>query len=135
MNLADENIRGNHQPGAGGWPTIRYFNKQTGYNGANYIKKTSKAMCDELGDESYLEDYVMDAAGLSTCDVSTGDGCSEKEKDYTSKWSSHDSSSLLKEQQRLNGMNIQKLKVDLAKWLKQRKAIIKQLLAQRPQDL
>jgi hypothetical protein len=32
-------------------------------------------------------------------------------------------------------MNAQKLKPDLALWLKQRKAIIKQLLRDRPQEL
>eukprot|EP01050_Picozoa_sp_SAG11_P058854 SAG11_NODE_37811_length_255_cov_0.660256_1_plen_39_part_10 len=28
--------------GAGGWPTIRYFNKETGYDGKPYPKKTDK---------------------------------------------------------------------------------------------
>ena len=30
VNLAEAQIRGNHNPGAGGWPTIRYFNQETG---------------------------------------------------------------------------------------------------------
>lgn len=135
MNLAEQNIRGNHQPGSGGWPTIRYFNKQTGYEGANYVKKTSKAMCDELGDESMLEDYIVDAAGLSLCALDSGEGCTDKEIEFISKWKNQDLSSLIKEQHRLNGMNAQKLKPDLAKWLKQRKAIIKQLLAQNSHEL
>jgi hypothetical protein len=135
VNLSEESIRGNHQPGAGGWPTIRYFNKQTGYEGANYVKKTSKSMCDELGDESYMEEYVMEAAGLSSCDSLSGAGCSEKELEFISKWKSQDQSSLNKEQARLNGMNPQKLKPDLAKWLKQRKTIIKQLLEIYSQEL
>jgi hypothetical protein len=36
---------GDLSPGAGGWPTIRYFNKATGYDGTPYAKKTDKAMC------------------------------------------------------------------------------------------
>lgn len=40
--------------GAGGWPTVRYFNKETGYGGKAYPKKTSKAMCDELGPKENL---------------------------------------------------------------------------------
>ena len=50
INLSEQQIRGNHNPGAGGWPTIKYFNKETGYEGATYNKKTDKSMCDELGD-------------------------------------------------------------------------------------
>ena len=42
VNLSEEQIRGNHNPGAGGWPTIRYFNKGTGYDGAPYAKKTDQ---------------------------------------------------------------------------------------------
>jgi len=36
---------GNLSPGRGGWPTVRYFNKETGYDGAAYEKKTSNPMC------------------------------------------------------------------------------------------
>jgi hypothetical protein len=82
-----------------------------------------------------MEDYVIEAAGVASCVPQSGEGCSEKEKEFISKWSSQDSSSLLKEENRLNGMNAQKLKPDLALWLKQRKAIIKQLLRDRPQEL
>jgi hypothetical protein len=135
VNLAEESIRGNHQPGAGGWPTIRYFNKVTGYEGASYVKKTSKSVCDELGQDSYMEEFVIEAASLHLCSTQSGDGCSEKEQEFISKWISQDSSSLLKEASRLNGMDAQKLKPGLAMWLKQRKAIIKQLLRDRPQEL
>ncbi len=31
--------------GAGGWPTIRYYNKATGYGGGAYTQKTGQAMC------------------------------------------------------------------------------------------
>ena len=48
VNLSEEPIRGGHNPGAGGWPTIRYFNAETGLAGASYVKKTDDAMC-ELG--------------------------------------------------------------------------------------
>ncbi len=45
--------------GQGGWPTVRYFNTATGYDGAPYQKKTSKSMCDELGDMTYMRAYVQ----------------------------------------------------------------------------
>ena len=37
------------RPGSGGWPTIRYYNKETGVDGASYTQKTSMSVCDELG--------------------------------------------------------------------------------------
>ena len=50
VNLQDAgNIPGKFGAGQGGWPTVRYFNAETGYDGAPYKQKTSKSMCDELG--------------------------------------------------------------------------------------
>ena len=50
--LQESGIRSIHgtdqSAGAGGWPTIRYYNKETGYGGGAYTKKTSDAMCTEL---------------------------------------------------------------------------------------
>jgi len=49
-------------PGAGGWPTVRIFTKETGYGGKAYEKKTSMAMCDELGPkEQYMKELVLGA--------------------------------------------------------------------------
>ena len=53
-------------PGAGGWPTIRYYNKETGPGGAAYKKVTSKAMCDELGDRKTMQAYVELAASTTS---------------------------------------------------------------------
>ena len=55
---------GAQNPGAGGWPTIRYYNRKTGYDGEAYVKKTSKSMCDELGGRApshpdAMEDFVV----------------------------------------------------------------------------
>lgn len=47
------------QPGAGGWPTVRKFNKATGLDGEAYKKHTSDAMCTELGPgKPHLHDYI-----------------------------------------------------------------------------
>jgi hypothetical protein len=52
---------GNLSPGAGGWPTVRYFNKATGYDGSPYQKKTSDPMCTELGPgKDYLSQFVTE---------------------------------------------------------------------------
>jgi len=71
INLSEEPIRGDHNPGAGGWPTVKYFNKETGYAGKHYDKKTSKAMCEELGDAETLERFVVEAG--STVRSAVGD--------------------------------------------------------------
>jgi len=68
VNLSQEQIRGNHNPGKGGWPTIRYFNKETGIEGGTYVKKTPKSMCEELGNEAMMGAYV-DEYGKTSLDV------------------------------------------------------------------
>ncbi len=52
------------QPGAGGWPTVRYFNSSTGATGGAYLQKTDGKMCDELGDEFYMQTYIEETAGV-----------------------------------------------------------------------
>jgi hypothetical protein len=64
INLSEQRIVGHHAPGKGGWPTIRYFNKDTGYEGKSYTKKTTQSMCNELGQEGYMDAYVREAASL-----------------------------------------------------------------------
>ncbi|CAE7605365.1 unnamed protein product, partial [Symbiodinium microadriaticum] len=127
INLSEQQIRGNHNPGAGGWPTIKYFNKDTGYDGAAYEKKTSKAMCDELGDVDTMEEYVVEAGNIALCSVTSGEGCNEKEKEFIEKWKSEDAVKTSSQLTRLNGMKSKRMNPDLTKWLKQRIAILKQL--------
>lgn len=63
----------------GGWPTIRYFNRQTGYGGKPYKKKTQKRMCDELGDEDTMRTYVLTESGATKCDAVYGTDCDLEE--------------------------------------------------------
>ena len=104
INLSEQQIRGNHNPGAGGWPTVKYFNQETGYEGKPYAKKTDKAMCDELGDIDYMTEYVLEAAGTSLCDISTHQGCSEKEVKFIVKRDAETAESNVAQLDRLNGM-------------------------------
>lgn len=126
VNLSEEQVRGNYNPGMGGWPTIRYFNAETGYEGKPYPKKTDKAMCDELGDEKYMEEYVMEQGGVYACAIADGEGCSEKEKKYIAKLKSATEEYRSKQLTRLNGMKAGKMKPELMKWIKQRIAILGQ---------
>lgn len=101
INLSQEQIRGDHNPGAGGWPTVRYFNKQTGYGGAAYKQKTSKRMCEELGDDEFMEGFVLEYGGTSLCSVATEEGCSEKEAAYITKMKASGSADIKKQLDRL----------------------------------
>lgn len=128
--MSEQPIRGEggkYNPGKGGWPTIRYFNKETGYDGAEYTKKTSKSMCDELGDLSYMEAYVTEAGKTSLCAVATGKGCTEKELTFIEAWKEKDPADISSQYRRLAAMRGNKVKASLAEWISQRIAILKQL--------
>lgn len=114
--------------GAGGWPTVRYFNKDTGYEGKPYTKKTDKAMCEELGDEEYMTAYVTEAGGTSLCSAKDGAGCGDKELGYIKKWKEGKTPADYEKQlERLTGMKSKPMKPELTKWIGQRLAILKQL--------
>jgi len=85
-------------------------------------------MCDELGDEKYMEEYVMEAGGVHGCAVTDNEGCSEKEVKYLTKWrdvkTAEDRTAQLT---RLRGMTAGKMKPELMKWIKQRVGILEQL--------
>jgi len=126
-------IHGESQnPGAGGWPTVRHFNKATGYGGKAYEQKTKTAMCDELGPNTdYMQQLVEEAAGTSLCNAKEpGAGCSEKQTTFIDKWGSKGEAELLKQLERLSGM-VEKdgssMKPEAFAWAKQRLSIFKQL--------
>lgn len=140
VNLSQESIRGPYNPGAGGWPTVRAFNKKTGLEGAPYSKKTNQAMCDELGQDSYMEAYVTEAASTSLCNVHiedlTDSGCTDKEVEYAFKWRAHSHEEITAQAARLQSMKAseeaKKLKPAQAAWINHRLAILQQLLNPPP---
>lgn len=64
VDLSKTGIR-EGSPGQGGWPTIRYFNKETGIEGGSYVKKTSLPICQELGDIETMKAYVIEYSELN----------------------------------------------------------------------
>lgn len=138
INLSENRISGApHNPGAGGWPTIRYFNKDTGYDGKSYAKKTDKSMCDELGDSEYMEAYVTESAGIVGCDVATGEGCSQKEGAFVATWSAKDVVAVSTELARLEKLaadGAAKMKPEAKKWQKSRINLLKSLAAYMAAD-
>lgn len=127
--LTDVPIRGPpHNPGAGGWPTIRYFNAETGVDGGSYVKKTDDPICTELGNEDYMIEYVEEAGKTMLCDVITGANCDEKSAAFIEKMKVKSADEQQAYIDRLVGMEGNDMKDDLKRWLKTRKQILKNLL-------
>mmetsp|Transcript_71416 Transcript_71416/g.158794 ORF Transcript_71416/g.158794 Transcript_71416/m.158794 type:complete len:150 (-) Transcript_71416:423-872(-) len=133
VNLSEEQVRtiggADQGPGAGGWPTIRYFNTATGYGGAPYPKELPGAMCDVLGKEDNMRAYIETQGWTSLCSVVDNSKCSDKQVDFIAKWKAKDASEIAPQLKRLSGMtkDAKSLKPDLAQWIGQRIAILTQL--------
>ena len=133
VNLSEEQIRESpdgepYSPGMGGWPTIRYFNKETGLAGGSYAKKTEGAMCDELGDEAFMEAYVEEYGNTSLCSLD-GKGCDEKELGFIEKGKAMSAADRKAQLTRLEGMESKPMKPELLSWVKKRRKILKQFVA------
>jgi len=138
VSLSSDQVRTIHGAdqgaGSGGWPTIRHYNKETGYTGKPYSQKTSMAMCDELGPKNdYMQQYVEEMGGSSLCNVKTPEtGCTDKQKTFIEKWSGNPKDDIGKQLERLKGMvdkDSGSMKPETLTWAKQRLNIFKQLSA------
>lgn len=130
MNLQGGGPRGSGSPGKGGWPTIRYYNKETGTQGADYVKKTSAAMCSELGPEGgLLQRYIEEAGKTSLCSIVAPEykGCTEKEIGFLAKAVEMDKEQRDQQIKRLTEVGSKKMKKDLAQWVNQRLSILTKL--------
>lgn len=117
-------------PGAGGWPTVRYYNKETGYGGSAYEKITQKAMCEELKDVQTMKNYVNFAGKTTSCDVVGEDNCTEKETKYLQKWKTVEGfpAGLRTELDRLTAMDLGSLQGEKKQWAGHRQGLLKALL-------
>jgi len=129
LSEGDSMLRGPpHNPGKGGWPTIRYFNKETGIAGADYVKKTSKSMCEELGGQGDLmEEYVEEAGNTSLCSPTSVQGCNEKEVGYMEKMKAKSADERVAQLERLESMEGRPMNPEPKLWLTKRKRILTQL--------
>lgn len=57
--VKEDKIDGPHNPGRVGWPTIRYFNAETGINGGDYKRKTTAKLDVELGSDEGMRAYIL----------------------------------------------------------------------------
>jgi hypothetical protein len=84
-------------------------------------------MCEELGSDEYMMAYIEEMGSTSLCSAATGDGCSEKETAFASKWKTADHSAVSAQLARLRGMKGSSMKAELKKWLDQRISLLVQL--------
>jgi len=129
VNLQEAPIGGPYSAGAGGWPTVRYFNKETGVAGAPYKKKTDGSMCDELGKDEYMTQYVTEYSMTSACALSSGESCTERELEFAGKWKGKTADELAVQLTRLRGMAGTSMKAELKQWLGMRINALTQLAA------
>jgi len=54
-----------HEAGRGGWPTLKYFNKQTGVAGAKYVQKQEGPVCEEMKVPAAVEAWVREQSGAA----------------------------------------------------------------------
>jgi hypothetical protein len=134
VNLSEEQVRGKYagSPGGGGWPSIRAYNKKTGYEGVfagdwKDANKLDGAMCDVFGNQETMQKYVEELGSTSLCSTKDGEGCSDKEKEFIAKWQGKTTEEAAAQLARLQGMKGSSMKPELKAWLGQRMAILKQL--------
>ena len=79
-------------PGAGGWPTLRYYNADTGPGGAPVERITNQKICDEFKIPQRMIDSVTtsrkvcDAVTKKGCDADEGLSCYKCAKYKTKSW-------------------------------------------------
>lgn len=87
-------------------------------------------MCEELGDEESLIQYVEEASTTFLCSVVDGTGCDERSLIYLEKQKALGVVAQEAQLVRLEGMAHKEMKEDLKVWLKKRMRILRQLIAQ-----
>jgi hypothetical protein len=75
-------------PGAGGWPTLRYFNADTGPGGAVVPRKTQQKICDEFKVGERMIEATTEC--MKVCDAATGAGCAPDEVAFLDAWRTSD---------------------------------------------
>jgi len=100
-----------------GYPTIKYYNAETGKDGKSYD-----------GGRSYdeLEAFVKETLARK-CDVKTKEDCSDEQKAYVEKQSGKAADALKAELVRLESLKDGDMKPDKKVWLFKRIAILKDM--------
>ena len=130
INLATDKVTSafdiNFKPGAGGWPSHRFFNTATGYGGNAYVQKTAQRICDELGQTQAMLDYVSEMSGAWICNARSGEHCTPAEAEYAASWRSKAPEEAAEQLATLDAVPLADL-LDDRHWLERRRAVLKQL--------
>jgi len=100
-----------------GYPTIKYFNGETGPKGTDYSGGR---------DFDSLKTFTAETLEVK-CLVDNTEGCSDKESEFMGKWKGKPAEEVKAQLERLTKMATGSMKPDLKKWLVQRMNILKQL--------
>jgi len=97
--------------------------------GASYEKQTSMSMCDELGpNQPFLTDWVEEYAVQCSTD---GTNCDERALQYLEKYKTGEPTLWKQQMERLEALlDGGDMKMELKKWIKQRKKILGALLSE-----
>lgn len=152
VNLAEDQVQGKYagSPGEGGWPTIRTYNSETGYDGAfagdwKDSNGLDGAMCDVFGKEETMQRYVEEMAGIHApgvfvggvlctdfdclCAQKEGGTCSKQEVSYAAKFKDAPLADVHSRLKLLSASLAKSGKGD--DWMKQRITILKLLASTR----
>lgn len=152
VNLAEDQVQGKFagDPGAGGWPTIRAYNSDTGYEGSfagDWKDQNSLdgAMCDVFGKEETMQRYVEETAGIHApgvfvggvlctdfscvCAQSINGECSKQELNYEKKFREAPLADVQSRLKLLSSSLAKSAKKDV--WMQQRITILKLLASTR----
>lgn len=100
-----------------GYPTVKYFNAETGKSGAAY----------EGGrDYDALKKFTEETLSKA-CDIKTSENCDEKEVKYAESIKAKGADAIATEKARLTKMVGEKMKPEQRKWLSQRLNVLNQL--------
>jgi len=84
-------------------------------------------MCTELGNDKYMNEYIIEAGSTSLCNAADGEQCTEKESDFIGKWKAKSVEELGAQITRLRGMLTGSMKPELKAWIGQRLNVLTQL--------
>lgn len=135
VNLAEApTLKGEpHWPSRYGWPTIRYFNRETGAEGADYQQKTKQKMFEELLDFDAMTDYIEEAGKTVLCDLK-GKNCNKMEKDYIKLVKKKPLDELILLRKRLYAMDVNLLVKNIQEWNLRRRRILTKLVALKEKE-
>lgn len=127
LETANEDTSYRHAPGGGGWPSIRFFTRETEFKGGRYKQRTQYPLCQELGDRHWMLDYIERRARVQLCSR-LGDNCNERELGFLNKTKHKSTEEQSQELSRLDEVLREKMKPELEEWVFRRIRILEKVI-------